>query len=131
MSPLHSPQQNHLLAALVPADFDAIAAHLEWVPLALGQMLYEPGTQLRHAYFPTDSIVSLHYVTESGASAETAGVGNEGMVGISLFMGGKQLPAQRLSKQLEMPTGWTAGSCCKSSTARDRCNACFCVTPRR
>ncbi len=56
--------------------------------MALGQMLYEPGSQMRHAYFPTTSIVSLHYVTESGASAETAGVGNEGMVGISLFMGG-------------------------------------------
>lgn len=56
--------------------------------MALGQMLYEPGGQLRHAYFPTTSIVSLHYVTESGASAETAGVGNEGVVGISLFMGG-------------------------------------------
>lgn len=56
--------------------------------MPLGQMLYEPGTQLRHAYFPTTSIVSLHYVTETGASAETAGVGNEGVVGISLFMGG-------------------------------------------
>lgn len=56
--------------------------------MALGQMLYQPGGQLRHAYFPTTSIVSLHYVTETGASAETAGVGNEGVVGISLFMGG-------------------------------------------
>ena len=88
MTPLHSPHQNHLLAALAPADFEAIGSQLELVPLALGQMLYEPDTQLRHAYFPIDSIVSLHYVTESGASAETAGVGNEGVVGISLFMGG-------------------------------------------
>ena len=56
--------------------------------MLLGQMLYEPGGQLQHAYFPTNSIVSLHYVTETGASAETAGVGNEGVVGISLFMGG-------------------------------------------
>jgi CRP-like cAMP-binding protein len=56
--------------------------------MPLGQMLYEPGEQLRHAYFPTTCIVSLHYVTETGASAETAGVGNEGVVGISLFMGG-------------------------------------------
>jgi CRP-like cAMP-binding protein len=56
-------------------------------------MLYEPGTQLRHAFFPTTSIVSLHYVTESGASAETAGVGNEGVVGISLFMGGDTTPS--------------------------------------
>jgi len=88
MTTLHSPSQNHLLAALPPQDFAPLAAHLELVPMALGQMLYEPGTQMRHVYFPTTSIVSLHYVTESGASAETAGVGNEGVVGISLFMGG-------------------------------------------
>jgi CRP-like cAMP-binding protein len=89
LSEPHSPQQNLLLAALHPtADFDRLAEHLEWVPLRLGDMLYEPGMQLQHAYFPTSAIVSLHYVTESGASAETAGVGHEGLVGISLFMGG-------------------------------------------
>ena len=88
MTPIDSPQKNHLLAALPAEDFNAISAQLELVPMSLGQMLYEPGTQLRHAYFPTTSIVSLHYVTETGASAETAGVGNEGVVGISLFMGG-------------------------------------------
>ena len=84
----HSPNQNHLLAALPTAEYEPLAAHLELVPMLLGQMLYEPGGQLQHAYFPTTSIVSLHYVTETGASAETAGVGNEGVVGISLFMGG-------------------------------------------
>lgn len=83
-----SPKQNHLLAALTAADFERLAPQLELVQLALGQMLYDPGTQMRHAFFPTTSIVSLHYVTESGASAETAGVGNEGVVGIALFMGG-------------------------------------------
>ncbi len=83
-----SPSQNHLLAALPTVDFERLAGYLELVPMAVGQMLYEPGGQLRHAYFPTTSIVSLHYVTESGASAETAGVGNEGMVGVSLIMGG-------------------------------------------
>jgi len=88
MALLHSPSQNHLLAALPSADFESLLPHLELIPLSLGQMLYEPGTQLRHAYFPTTSIVSLHYVTQTGASAETAGVGNEGVVGISLFMGG-------------------------------------------
>ena len=92
-SPLHSPMQNQLLAALPAADFAAIAEHLEGVPMPLGHMLYEPGTQLRHAYFPTTSIVSLHYVTETGASAETAGVGNEGVVGVSLFMGGDTTPS--------------------------------------
>jgi CRP-like cAMP-binding protein len=89
MSAPHSPKANHLLAALPSADFDLLSSHLELVPLALGQMLYEPGTQQRYAYFPTTAIVSLHYVTESGASAETAGVGNEGVVGISIFMGGE------------------------------------------
>jgi len=89
MSSIHNPSQNHLLAALPTVEFDALAAHLEWVPLRLGESLYEPGEKLQHAYFPTTAIVSLHYVTESGASAETAGVGNEGVVGVSLFMGGE------------------------------------------
>jgi CRP-like cAMP-binding protein len=88
MTALHSPNQNHLLAALPPSEFAELSADLELVPMPLGQMLYEPGTQLRYAYFPTTCIVSLHYVTESGASTETAGVGNEGVVGVSLFMGG-------------------------------------------
>jgi CRP-like cAMP-binding protein len=89
----HSPLQNHLLAALPAEDFERLAPHLEGVPMPLGEALYEPGTQLRHAYFPTTAIVSLHYVTESGASAETAGVGNEGIVGVSLFMGGDTTPS--------------------------------------
>jgi len=88
MLPPHNPNQNHLLAALPAAEFEALTTHLELVPMPLGQMLFEPGSQMRHAFFPTTSIVSLHYVTESGASAETAGVGNEGVVGVSLFMGG-------------------------------------------
>ena len=93
MSSPHNPSQNHILAALPTAEFEPLAAHLELVPLALGEILYEPGGQLQHAYFPTTAIVSLHYVMESGASAETAGVGNEGVVGISLFMGGDTTPS--------------------------------------
>jgi CRP-like cAMP-binding protein len=89
MSSSHNPNQNHLLAALPTAEFERLAAHLELVPMPLGEVLYEPGGQMQHAYFPTTAIVSLHYVMESGASAETAGVGNEGVVGISLFMGGE------------------------------------------
>ena len=85
---LHNHLQNHLLASLPTADLGRLAAHLELVPLQLGEMLYEPGEQLQYAYFPTTSIVSLHYVLESGAMAESAGVGNEGLVGIALFMGG-------------------------------------------
>ncbi len=89
----NSPLQNHLLAALPAADFERLVPHLEGVPMLLGDALYEPGSQLHHAYFPTTSIVSLHYVTESGATAETAGVGNEGVVGVSLFMGGDTTPS--------------------------------------
>ncbi len=92
MSSPHSPNQNHLLAALPATAFERVAAHLELVTIPLGEMLYEPGGQLQHAYFPTTSIVSLHYVMESGSSSESAGVGNEGVVGIALFMGGDTTP---------------------------------------
>jgi len=93
MSLPHSPNQNHLFAALPREDFEPLATQLELVPMLLGEMLYEPGEKLQYAYFPTTSIVSLHYVMESGASAESAGVGNEGVVGISLFMGGDTTPS--------------------------------------
>ncbi len=93
ISPTPSPEQNQLLAALTPQEFGRLSEHLDLVPLPLGEVLYEPGGQLQHAYFPTTAIVSLHYVAESGASAEIAGVGNEGVVGISLFMGGDTTPS--------------------------------------
>lgn len=83
------PIDNHLLAALADEELSRLAPHMEWVDLALGEVLYEPGDTLRHVYFPTDSIVSLLQVTESGASAEIAVVGNEGLVGIAVFMGGE------------------------------------------
>jgi CRP-like cAMP-binding protein len=89
MSSLHSPSQNRLLAALPTAEFERLLPGLELVPMRLGDLLCESGDQLQHAYFPTSAIVSLHYVMESGASVEVAGVGNEGMLGISLFMGGQ------------------------------------------
>jgi len=93
MSFSSKPTQNHLLAALPAAEFERLAAHLEPVILPLGEMLYEPGAQLQHAYFPVSAIVSLHYVMESGASASVAAVGNEGMVGVSLYMGGDTTPS--------------------------------------
>jgi CRP-like cAMP-binding protein len=93
MSSPHNPNQNHLLAALPNAEFDRLAPHLELVPMLLGETLYEPGGQLEHVYFPTTAIVSLLYVLESGASAEFAGVGKEGILGISLFMGGDTTPS--------------------------------------
>lgn len=86
-------QQNHLLAALPQEDLARLAPHLELVAMPLGNMLYAPGETLLHAYFPTTAVVSLHYVMASGASAESAGVGNEGIVGISLFMGGESTPS--------------------------------------
>jgi CRP-like cAMP-binding protein len=80
---------NDLLDSLPPAEFERLRPHLELIVLPLGRVIYEPGGHLRHALFPTTCILSLHYVMVSGASAETAGVGNEGMVGIALFMGGE------------------------------------------
>lgn len=83
------PSHNHLLAALPADDLQRLVPHLEQVSLGLGDVLYEPGDTLRHVYFPTDAIVSLLHVTENGSSAEIAVVGNEGLIGIALFMGGE------------------------------------------
>jgi CRP-like cAMP-binding protein len=94
MASLHDPNKNHLLAALLDVDFDRISPHLELVPMLLGDVLYESGGKLSHVYFPTTSIISLHYVLENGGSSEMAGVGNEGVLGISLFMGGNTTPSR-------------------------------------
>ena len=87
MSVAYKPADNRLLAALPTAILQRLTPDLQPVHLALGASLYEPGSKLQQAYFPTSAIVSLHYVTESGACTETAGVGNEGMVGVGLYMG--------------------------------------------
>jgi CRP-like cAMP-binding protein len=89
-------RKNHLLDALPDADLARLLPLLERVPLVLGEVLYESGEQLRHVYFPVDAIVSLLYVMEDGASAEIAIVGNEGVVGISLFMGGETTPSRAI-----------------------------------
>lgn len=90
----HSPCQNRLLATLSTGGIEPLLfLQLELVQMRVGDMVYEPGQQLQHAYFPTSAIVSLHYVTESGATCETSGVGNEGVVGVSLFMGGDSTPS--------------------------------------
>lgn len=88
LSGASDPKQNHLLAALPARDLQRWLPHLEYVELSLGHVLYEAGDTLTHAYFPINSIISLLYVMHSGESAEIAVVGYEGMVGISLFMGG-------------------------------------------
>ena len=90
------PQENHILDALPAPERDRLFPHLQLVPLSLGEALYESGDTLRYIYFPTDSIVSLLYVLEDGASAEIAVVGNEGAVGVSLFMGGETTPSRAI-----------------------------------
>lgn len=89
MQPSIAPMQNHILAALNPDVKERIFPYLEETPMPLGKVLYEPGKKMRHVYFPTDSIVSLLYVMANGASAEISMVGNEGLVGVPLFMGGE------------------------------------------
>ena len=85
----HAPKQNHLHAALSAEDYARLLPNLELMAMPLGWALYESGSHLGYVYFPTTSIISLLYVLESGASAEIAITGNEGLVGISLFMGGE------------------------------------------
>lgn len=90
--PLASPHQNHLLAALPEEVQQRLFPHLELFPLSLGTVLDEPGIPADHVYFPTDSLVSQLYVTRDGASAEISVVGNEGLIGIDLLMGGGSTP---------------------------------------
>jgi CRP-like cAMP-binding protein len=91
-----SPEKNHLLNALSPDMRERLYSHLELVNLPLGKVLYESGDVLRHVYFPTNSIVSLLYVMEDGASAEIAVVGNDGLIGIALFMGGESTTSRAI-----------------------------------
>ena len=90
------PRQNHLLAALSEEVRQRVFAHLELTPLPLGNVVFESGDTVRHAYFPIDAIVSLLYVLESGASAEISVVGNEGVVGVAMFMGGESTPSRAI-----------------------------------
>jgi len=90
----YSPKQNHLIASLPAADYARLLSELELVPMPLGWSVYESGGHQGYVYFPTNSIVSLLYVMENGASAEMAITGNEGVVGIALFMGGETTPSR-------------------------------------
>ena len=94
MTHTFDPRENHLLAALPDSEFQLLLPHLEAIAMPLGQVMYESGDTMTHAYFPTTAIVSLLYVMESGASAEIGVVGKEGLVGISLFMGGGSTPSR-------------------------------------
>ncbi len=102
MTDAHDPHQNHLLDALPKPEFDRLLPNLELIKMKLGDALYESGGRLQHVYFPTTSIVSLLYVMEDGASAEIAVVGNEGILGVSLFMGGETTP----SRAVVQSAGW-------------------------
>lgn len=90
----HNPNQNNLLAAMPEAEFARLLPHLELVPMLLGDLLIDSGAKLNHVYFPTTAIISLHYLLENGGSSEIAGVGKEGLVGVSLFMGGNSTPSR-------------------------------------
>jgi CRP-like cAMP-binding protein len=94
LSARQSPRENHLLAALPAAEYERLLPYLEQVPLELGRALYESGSEQEYLFFPTNSIVSLLYVMEDGSSAEIAVVGNDGVVGIALFMGGETTPSR-------------------------------------
>ena len=94
MSSPHTPKQNHLLDALPTEDYARLQPDLELIAMPLGWAVYESGGHMGYVYFPTSSIVSLLYVMESGASAEIAITGNEGLIGISLFMGGESTPSR-------------------------------------
>jgi len=96
IKPDPAPQQNHLLAALSPEVQGRLFPYLELVPLPLRAVMYESGRVMRHVYFPTDSIVSLQYVMENGSSTAILVVGNEGLLGISLLMGGEATPSRSL-----------------------------------
>ena len=91
-----SPQENHLLAALPDEVQSRLFPNLDLLDLPYGQVLYESGDTMKYVYFPIDSIVSLLYVMESGASAEVSVVGNEGFVGLALLMGGESTPSQAI-----------------------------------
>ena len=94
--PEPNPQDNHILSALPDEERDRLFPHLSFVSMPLGDVLYESGETLKHIYFPTDSIVSLLYVMKDGASAEIAVVGNEGAIGVALFMGGETTPSRAI-----------------------------------
>jgi CRP-like cAMP-binding protein len=103
-----NPKQNHLLAALPEEEWKRWRPQLELVDMELGVVLYEAGSTMTHVYFPVTAIVSLLYVMENGASVEIAVVGNEGLVGIALFMGGNSTPSravvQSAGKGYRMPS---------------------------
>ena len=100
------PETNGLLAVLPAAERERLYPHLEPVPMALGEVVYESGSRQDYVYFPTTSIVSLLYVMEDGSSAEIAVVGKEGMVGVAIFMGGETTPSRAIVQSAGSASGF-------------------------
>jgi len=94
----HNPMQNSLLAALPADEFSRLSPHLELVPMPFGKVIYESGSKLQHLYFPTTCILSVLYALADGGSSEIAVVGNEGILGVSLFMGGETTPSRAMAR---------------------------------
>jgi CRP-like cAMP-binding protein len=94
------PRQNRILAAMSAGERERVYPHLKLVPMPVGTILYEPGDAQRHVYFPIDTIVSFLYVMKDGASAEIGLVGNEGLIGIALYMGGNSTPSRSVTQEL-------------------------------
>jgi CRP-like cAMP-binding protein len=117
MSAIHDPRQNHLLGSLPEADYERVMSNLKLVPLNLGEVLYEPGSRQQWVYFPTNAIVSLLYTMADGASAEIAVVGNEGIIGVSLFMGGETTPSRAVVQSAGHAYRWP-GKLLKEEFAR-------------
>jgi len=121
---------NHLLAALPDSEWQRWQQHMSVMDLKLGQVLYESGGTMQHVYFPVDAIVSLLYVLENGSSAEIAVVGNEGMVGVSLFMGGETTPSRAVVQSAGKCVRLSAYKLKKNSTTRCLSCTCCCATHR-
>ena len=128
MAGLHNPQDNHLLAALSPAARERIYPQLQLIEMSLGKVLYEPGDLLRHVYFPVDCIVSLLYVMEDGGSAEISVVGNEGLIGIALFMGGETTPSRAVVQSAGLRLQLIGQKLKDEFHRTAACRFCCCVT---
>jgi CRP-like cAMP-binding protein len=126
----HHPVENHLLSVLPEAERARVAAHLVPVEMPLGQVVYESADHLDHVYFPTTSIISLLYVMEDGASAEIAIVGNEGIIGIALFMGGETTPNRAVVQSAGRAYRLERASLKRNSIALGRCSGYCCAIPR-
>jgi hypothetical protein len=127
--PAARPKDNGLLAALPEDTYNALLPHVELMSMPLGQAVYESGGQQGFVYFPTNSIVSLLYVLETGASTEIAVTGNEGVVGISLFMGGETTPSRAVVQSAGYGYRMRAAVLKKEFAAT--CNTCCCASRRR